>query len=295
MLNSLLGEQVEQVYDCPAGMPSIYADRGSIEQVLINLAVNARDAMPHGGTLRIGISHVVWSKTDAEANPAREPGEYVCLTVTDNGTGMPREVAERIFEPFYTTKEVGKGTGVGLAIIHGVVRQHCGRIEVETKRGRGTTFRIYLPACDLPPCDNVKKSGKIEKEFAHGTERILVVEDEPALRELVEAILKEAGYHVLVAPDGPNALKIWAEKRDDIDLLITDMVLPSGMLGSAIAAKFREERPDLRLMFTSGYSPDHAGQIIDPAIPFLQKPYQPAELLRLAREALQGLSVKRSG
>jgi len=214
------------------------------------------------------------------------PGRFICLNVTDTGCGMERATLARIFEPFFTTKEVGKGTGLGLATVYGIVKQHQGWIEVNSQPAAGTTFRVYFPASDKPVDAPVEKTTRGNK-VRGGNETILVVEDEPVLRELARMILKDYKYEVLEAASGHEALQVWEKHKGQIDLLLTDMVMPEGMTGRELAEKLRREKPDLKVIYTSGYSSDVMGhENATRDIKFLQKPYPPPELAQAVRECL---------
>ncbi len=292
MLRRLLGDHVALEVACPDDLPAIVGDPGNVELVLMNLAVNARDAMPNGGTVRIEALPMSRSPQDCDPIPERKPGDYVRLSVSDTGCGMSPEILARVFEPFFTTKEIGKGTGLGLATVYGIVRQHDGWIDVKSEPGTGTTFDVFFPcsasaveAPDLPASATPAPIG--------GTETILVAEDEPALRELVQAVLEDAGYHVLLAEDGPSALSLFAERGDGVDLVITDMMMPGGISGRDLAAQLQARKAGLRVIYTSGYSADLMGQSAPRAdeIHFLQKPYDPDTLLHIVRACLGDCAV----
>jgi len=286
MLQRLLGEDIEFALNLTVGLPGVVADAGMIEQIIMSLAVNARDAMPRGGKLAIGTSSTWIDEFYPRRNREAPPGQHVCLTVTDTGSGMDAAILDHIFEPFFTTKEVGKGTGLGLATVYEIVRKHNGWIEVSSQVGEGTTFKIFLPAIgkaiEAPAGDTAFLT------VAGGHETILVVEDEPALREMVRLILEEYGYHVLEAQSGVQALKVWAEHPEQIDLLLTDMKMPEGMNGRELAEKLLHEQPVLKVVYTSGYSRDVAGPdlMLKEGVMFLQKPYHPKTLARTVRDCL---------
>jgi two-component system NtrC family sensor kinase len=286
MLRELVGEHIVVETDCAAGLPLIYADRGMMEQVVMNLAVNARDAMGHGGRLALGSSPVTVTAEMAKGNRDARPGLFARLTVSDTGCGINPEALAHLFEPFFTTKEVGKGTGLGLATVYGIVKQHQGWIEVQSQPGAGTTFHIYFPpaAATSPPPPEPKP----ETPSPHGTETILVAEDEPTLREMVSDILTQHGYHVLEASSGPAALEVWRREHTRIDLLLTDMVMPGGMMGTDLAEELHRNNPALKVIYTTGYSPGSTGlqDAISKGINLLPKPFSPNALAQYVRECL---------
>jgi two-component system, cell cycle sensor histidine kinase and response regulator CckA len=287
MLGRILGEDIKVQFNYSSTTPLVHADVGMLEQVLLNLAVNSRDAMPLGGRLTINISVLDISSQDVAAHPGGRAGSFVCLSVIDTGCGIEPENLPRIFEPFFTTKEVGKGTGLGLATVYGIVKQHEGWIEVATELNAGTTFRVFLPASDEPAASADEASSEISA--GRGTETILVVEDEAPVRELVCNILRTHGYHVLEADCGNTALAIWREQRDRIDLLLTDLVMPDGMTGRDLAARAQSDKPGLKAIFTSGYSADIIGKdfVLQEGLNFLQKPYHPHKLAAAVRKCLE--------
>ena len=286
MLHRLLGDDIALDSNFAEGIPPVEADVGMIDQIIMNLSVNARDAMPKGGRLTISTTAVAIDEGYVQQHPDARPGRFICLNVTDTGCGMERATLARIFEPFFTTKEVGKGTGLGLATVYGIVKQHQGWIEVNSQPGAGTTFRVYFPASDKPVDAPVEKTTRGNK-VRGGNETILVVEDEPVLRELARMILKDYKYEVLEAASGHEALQVWEKHKGQIDLLLTDMVMPEGMTGRELAEKLRREKPDLKVIYTSGYSSDVMGhENATRDIKFLQKPYPPPELAQAVRECL---------
>jgi CheY-like chemotaxis protein len=288
MLGRLLGEDIAlEVLPAP-GEAVVRADAAMMEQVLLNLAVNARDAMPRGGRLTVRLSRETVAPPPTPGKAPRAAGPFVCLTVTDTGCGIAPEILPRIFEPFFTTKEVGKGTGLGLATVYGIVQQHEGWIEVESQLGRGTTFRIYLPEADGAA---ERQAGDVPARAAgRGRETILVVEDEPAVRELVRDLLSQHGYRVLEAENGPRALEVWREHKARIALLLTDVVMPESMNGRELAEQLCRERPGLKVIFTSGYSADVLGreQLLERGIRYVQKPFHPKSLVQAVRDCLDG-------
>ncbi|MEK7707472.1 MAG: PAS domain S-box protein, partial [Verrucomicrobiota bacterium] len=292
MLGRILGEDIALEMRYWPEPPLIRADAGMMEQVLLNLTVNARDAMPRGGQLYIGISVEDIGTLHTSRHPDAHPGQFVCLTVTDSGTGIPPEILGRIFEPFFTTKEVGKGTGLGLATVYGVVKQHQGWIEVESELGRGATFRVYLPPADKSVEDNEEAAAEIV--VRGGNETILVVEDEPPVRELVCSLLKGHGYRVLGAESGVRALEVWRDHKDEIALLLTDVVMPDQINGRELAEKLWAERPGLKVIFTSGYSSDVVGKdwVLRHGLRYVQKPYHPRKLALAVRDCLDATDLR---
>ena len=285
MLQRLLGDDIALESNFADNLSPVDADVGMIDQIIMNLSVNARDAMPKGGRLTISTSAVTVDEAYVQQHPDARPGRFICLNVTDTGCGMERATLARIFEPFFTTKEVGKGTGLGLATVYGIVKQHQGWIEVNSQLGAGTTFRVYFPTSDKT-VDAPEKPAR-EDKVRGGHETILVVEDEPVLRELAGMILTDYEYEVLEAATGHEALQVWEKHKGKIDLLLTDMVMPEGMSGRELAERLRRQKPELKVIYTSGYSADVMGQengVRD--IKFLQKPYPPPELAQAVRDCL---------
>jgi two-component system cell cycle sensor histidine kinase/response regulator CckA len=284
MLQRLLGEDIVLGVHYAANLPPVHADPGMLEQVLLNLAVNSRDAMPKGGQLEITLKAVALDRERIRAHSQARPGTFVQLSVTDTGTGIPPEILERIFEPFFTTKDVGSGTGLGLPTVYGIVQQHHGWIEVRSEVGHGTAFDIYLPASDQPaaviPIQNKTTRG--------GRECILLVEDEDPLRELVRSVLEAYGYKVIEAASGRLALDVWKGCSTSVDLLLTDIVMPDGVTGSDLADALKQEKPGLRVLFSSGYSSDIIGKdfVLSDGVNFLQKPYNPHTLAQTVRDCL---------
>lgn len=285
MLPRMLGEQIKlETHFCPA-LPSIAADTSMIEQVVMNLMINSRDAMPKGGKLVIETSAVEIDSAHVRKNPEARTGAFICLTVIDTGCGMERKLLQRIFEPFFTTKAVGEGTGIGLATVYGIVKQHHGWAEVESEVGVGTTFKIFLPVAH----DEIAAVPAAPKPeiIISGKETILIVEDEVNLLELAQTVLQRYQYHILTASSGAEALRVWDEHAGRIDLLLTDMIMPGGMTGNDLAAELKKRKPGLRVIFTSGYSSELVGKDFKQgSTDFLPKPYQPQQVARMVRDAL---------
>jgi two-component system cell cycle sensor histidine kinase/response regulator CckA len=289
MLHRLLGENIALKLECGARLPLVEGDVGMIEQIIVNLALNARDAMQEQGRLTISTRAVEIDSSAAQRNTEARPGHFITLRVVDTGCGMSPETLERIFEPFFTTKEVGKGTGLGLSTVYGIVKQHQGWIEVESQVGRGTTFQIFLPY--VPRSVQAPAAAPTPAEASKivgGTETILVVEDEPALRKLVRRILTLYGYRVLEAANGKEALGVWRQHASEVQLLLTDMVMPEGPAGLELAESMKSEQPKLKVIYTSGYSMDLQGrhQELREGVNFLPKPYHPPTLARVVRNCL---------
>jgi two-component system, cell cycle sensor histidine kinase and response regulator CckA len=287
MLQRLLGETISLEFRSTSEIPAVQADVGMVEQVIMNLAVNARDAMPKGGTLTISTTPIAVDEAYGQTHPEAHPGSFVCLQVADTGFGMNRETLARIFEPFFTTKEVGKGTGLGLATVYGIVKQHGGWIEVVSEPGKGAAFSVFWPAC-AGPAETKPKEDSFTAPVRGGKETILVVEDEPVLRDLAQIILQECGYSVLAASSGPEALEMWAKHHDAIDLVLTDMAMPLGISGVDLARRLLAAKPSLKLIFASGYSMDEVDStfVRNGRASFLQKPYTHVTLAQAIRDCL---------
>jgi signal transduction histidine kinase/CheY-like chemotaxis protein len=292
MLARLIGENIEYGFTPDAKLVSVKADPGQIGQVIMNLVVNSRDAMPHGGNIEVRTRNAVLDRDEARKRHPMEPGEYALLSVTDTGQGMDEETKAHIFEPFFTTKEVGKGTGLGLATVYGIVKQSGGFVWVESAPRKGTTFEIYLPHGQGAKVDEVQKvkPGAIPR----GKETILVVEDEAAVRELACEFLKSAGYSVLEAKNGAEALETIARNTTTIHLVLADMIMPR-MGGAELAERLKKERPELKVLFMSGYS-EHAGEESGKISPqaLLTKPFSIATLIGRVRETLGGLPANKA-
>jgi PAS domain S-box-containing protein len=285
LLRRLIGEDIE-VLTVPANdLGSVKADPGQIEQVIMNLALNARDAMPNGGKLTLETANITLDETYAQRHRPAEPGRYVMLAVTDTGHGMSAETQARIFEPFYTTKEIGKGTGLGLSMVYGIIKQSGGNIWVYSEPDRGTSFKIYLPRVDQP----VELTGAEtrSKTVQRGTETILLVEDDPQLRQLSSSVLTHCGYKVLAAGGPEEGLAICKENHRDIRLLVTDVVMPR-MNGRQLAEQIAQISPSVKVLYISGYTSNaivHYG-VLDPGLWFLPKPFTLSALVAKVREVL---------
>ena len=287
MLQRVIGEDVALEVQCAAGLPMVRADNGMMEQVLVNLAVNARDAMPKGGKMVVKTVALTITAEAVQQSPEAVLGPAVCLEVSDTGCGIPPDLLPRIFEPFFTTKEVGKGTGLGLATVYGIVKQHRGWIRVSSQVNQGTTFQIFLPA--LAQSKPVPIKAIEPPAAAHGRqESILVVEDETALRDLVVRVLSRQGYRVHAAGSAAEAKGVWRARHEEFDLLVTDILMPGGMTGRELADALQQEKPGLEVIFTSGYSTAVVGRDFEllEGINFLQKPYPPQVLVNLVRQCL---------
>ena len=286
MLQRIIGEDVRmQLHLHPTPLLT-YADAGMLDQVLMNLTVNARDAMPEGGQLIIETGEKDFTPEESAAFPDTKPGRHVCLRVTDTGDGIAPENLPHIFEPFFTTKGPGRGTGLGLATVFGIVKQHHGRVAVESTVGKGTTFLVFLPVNETAPQDGARENEKPKPRG--GTETILLAEDERAVRRLIRITLERAGYQVLEAANGVEAMRLEAQHSGPIHLLFTDIVMPEGISGRELASRMQARNPRLKVIFTSGYSPDIAGQELSPqeAQHFIQKPCLSSQLLETVRQCL---------
>jgi len=286
LLPRLIGEDVELLIHTDEQLGTVRADASQMEQVIMNLAVNARDAMPNGGKLVIETANLDLESSYTTMHPLMKPGPYIRLVVTDNGSGMDAETQSHIFEPFFTTKDKGKGTGLGLATVYGIVKQSGGFIWVYSEFGKGTSFKIYLPRLDQP--EDYTGSPRPSIEAPMGTETVLLAEDEQDVREIAREFLESGGYRVIEARDGKEAIALAAKYRGEIDLLVTDMVMP-GMTGQELAVRLQSELPGLCVVFMSGYSEHAATEMADadPSVRLLTKPFSRTALLRTAREILQ--------
>jgi len=286
MIGRVVGEHIHIENQYASNLPCIEADSGMIEQVVMNLIVNSRDAMPNGGMLRISTTTAQFDAEHVSRHVEALPGPFVCLTVSDTGCGMDAKTLERVFEPFFTTKAVGKGTGLGLATVYGIVKQHKGWLEVTSQPGQGTTFKVYFPAAA-----EAKFSPATAQALAGIScgrrETVFLVEDDAVLREFVREVLIQHNYCVVEAASGAEALRTWDEIKGEVDLLLTDMVMPNGVSGWDLANQLRKRRADLKVIFSSGYSEEVIGSDFDlERAWFLPKPYKPQQLAQMVRRCL---------
>ena len=286
MLHRLLGEKTKLVTELPGGLPNVFADTTSIEQVVMNLTLNARDAMPDGGTITLTTTQRTLS-AEAVLHADARAGDFLCLSVADTGTGMDEITRSRIFEPFFTTKGLNKGTGMGLATVYGIVKQHNGWIELDTAPGKGTTFRVMLPAT------SEKAEREVHVNFAavpdEGSHTILVVEDDASVRSLVVEVLQSYNYHVIEAEHGDAAIALWPSIRARVDLLLTDMVMPGEANGLDVARHCLATKPELKVIYTSGYSSELFGSNVQlqDGVNYLPKPYLSSKLSAIIHTALE--------
>ena len=286
MLGRLLGERIELTMTLDPALRSAKVDIGQIEQVIMNLAVNAGDAMPQGGRLTIKTENANVSELQAQALAGATPGEFIRLSIADTGTGMTDEILQHVFEPFFTTKEVGKGTGLGLAVVYGIIAQHEGWISVESEPGKGSEFSVYLPMHAEEAADDLESEESLDSLCGNG-QRILLVEDEDIVRAAILRTLSQNGYNVFEAASASEALEIYEREDGDFHLLLSDVVLP-GEGGLDLASKLVAERPRLRVLLTSGYTGRESDRAAIGArgFPFLQKPYSAVRLLQAIRDAI---------
>jgi PAS domain S-box-containing protein len=288
MVPQMLGEHITVKIVTAPDLPLINADSGMMEQILINFAINARDAMPNGGRLVITVKGVSLGPEAQRGCAEARPGDYLCLSVADTGCGMSRETMSRIFDPFFTTKPVGKGTGLGLSTVYGIAKQHSGWIEVQSEIGCGTTFHVFIPSSGAGSVAPLP--APVTKALPGGRETVLVVEDEESVCSFVNRVLKAHGYTVHVAQSGVEALALWPQIKPRPDLLLTDLVMPGGVMGRELAERLLEKDPQLKVIYSSGYSPGMAGKDMKlfEGRNFLPKPYDPRRLLQVVRECLDG-------
>ncbi|MGA2786603.1 MAG: response regulator [Verrucomicrobiota bacterium] len=283
MLKRVIGEHITLQCRCAKDLPAVNADVGMIEQILLNLIVNSRDALPQGGSIVIATETVSIDASRAETHPEAQTGEFVCITVRDTGMGIYPEYLPRIFEPFFTTKEAGKGTGFGLATVYGIVKQHRGWIEVSSQVGNGTTFKIFLPASGTGAAIKPVPQKKAIPAGRH--EKILLVEDDADVRTVTRGVLEGSGYQIWEAANGLEALNVWKKNASQIDLLLTDFIMPGGLNGTELAARLRGERPNLKVILMSGYNSDLPGNI-QPHSHILSKPFSLESLTETVRSCL---------
>jgi signal transduction histidine kinase len=288
VLGRVLGETIRLEVKLDPALPALNADAGMIEQILMNLAMNAREAMPEGGVLSIGTTTAQIGESEAACHAGARPGPFICLTIGDTGCGIAPEHLPRIFEPFFTTKAPDAGTGLGLATVFGIVQEHGGWIEVESRPAAGTRFRILLPPVSGQPADHASAPAEPAGLAGKGAETILVVEDEAPVRDLVVAVLEHYGYRVLQADDGATALEVWKWHSQRIALLLTDVVLSDDLSGAELSEQMQREKPGLKVVLMSGYAKEYAGKLFPrrPQVRFIQKPFPPQALEKIVREIL---------
>jgi PAS domain S-box-containing protein len=285
MLKRVIGEHIRIELVQGHRLGKVHADRGMVEQAVMNLCVNARDAMPNGGTLSIETQNVLIGADYCASHPWAKPGRFLLLSVTDTGRGMDRGTIEHIFEPFFTTKEEGHGTGLGLATVYGIVKQHDGMITAYSEPGKGSTFKVYLPLCEV---EAESVGSMIEGAAVGGSETILVAEDDEMVCDLAMKILERVGYRVLTASNGNQAMELFEKRGDEIDLALLDVVMP-GLGGREVHEQMIAARPELKVLFTSGYTENavHTNFVLDQGLTLIQKPYSPDDLLRAVRSVLE--------
>ena len=284
LLRPLIGENIQIEMNLSDQVGVVHADAGHLQQLLMNLCVNARDAMPQGGKLLIKTENLTLDDELCELQRDIEPGRYLVLSVADNGSGIAPEVKDHIFEPFFTTKGVGKGTGLGLPMVYGVVRQHKGTIRVYSEVGLGTTFRIYLPTVDHAVDSSHDTT---HQKSRGGSETILVAEDDPMVRDVAVRILERAGYHTITARDGEEAMELFEQHRDEISLAVLDMVMPR-LGGREVSQRIKTSKPEMQIVYCSGYDPEMSGDacLPDDVSRVVLKPFEPEKLLNIIRHAL---------
>jgi CheY-like chemotaxis protein len=286
MLRRLIPEDIDLRTALAEGLGSVRADPGQIEQVILNLAVNARDAMPEGGRLTIETANVELDELYTRRYPGVRPASYILLAVTDTGVGMEPETQAHLFEPFFTTKLPGIGTGLGLSTVYGIVKQSGGHISVYSEQGRGSTFKVYLPRVVASAAE--EGGAQAAPEAAPGSETVLVVEDEPVLRNLVRRVLARGGYDVLTASNADEAIRVADAHPTPIHLMVTDVVMPGAMNGRDLGRYLAARRPQMRVLYMSGYAENaivHQG-VLDRDVAFLPKPFSPSNLIDKVRAVL---------
>jgi signal transduction histidine kinase len=284
LLSRVIGEDIEMKIAVAPGETAVMADAGQIEQILMNLCTNARDAMQEGGILMVETERVEFDEDYVRKHAFAKPGPYMLLSVSDTGQGMDEQTRSKIFEPFFTTKELGRGTGLGLAIVYGVVKQHNGYINVYSEPGKGTTFRLYFPAVETAA---ETLSAPVYHAIIEGTETVLLAEDEPAVRNLAKTILEEYGYKIILAEDGEDALAKFRASPEAIDLLVLDVMMPKKN-GKEVYDEIRETRPDIKALFMSGYTANviHKKGVLNPDKELIIKPFSPHAFLQKVRQIL---------
>ncbi|MDX1632177.1 MAG: response regulator, partial [Thermoanaerobaculia bacterium] len=286
LLDRLIGEDVRMETARPSAETPVLADPVQIEQVVINLATNARDAMPRGGTLSLELSRVTVSQPVVGATGRLEPGTYALLSVSDTGQGMDDETARKAFDPFFTTKEPGKGTGLGLSTVYGIVEQSGGSVSIVSSPGHGTTVKVYFPIASGTPSEIASPRRPVSSREG-GSETLLVAEDEPAVSALIVSALEARGYRVLLAGDGARALEVWRRHEDEIDMILSDVVMPD-VGGVELVRTLRGEGCRLPVLFVSGHTDDTLGEleVLEEEIDLLEKPFDPDRLVSRVRSAL---------
>jgi len=285
MLARVIGENISLDLHLGNDIGRVMADRSQLEQVLLNLGVNGRDAMLNGGRLMIETSVVDLDNDFVDQHAESQAGEHVLLAVSDTGTGMPEDVRQKIFEPFFTTKEVGKGTGLGLSTVYGIVKQHGGQIYVYSELGKGTTFKIFLPASQSKALEQEKEQAEA---IPAGKETVLLAEDDATIRRMIQLTMESEGYTILAATNGQEAIEISSSYEGDIHLLLTDVIMPK-LNGQELANTVQQSRPEMEVIFMSGYTDDaisHHG-VLEPGVHFIQKPITPSILAKKLREVLK--------
>jgi CheY-like chemotaxis protein len=286
LLRRTLGEGIEIETELPDTLPAVLVDAGQLENAILNLAINARDAMPNGGTLRIAVGRFKADEEYTATRPDTAPGRYVVIEVSDTGVGMTPEVQERAFEPFFTTKDKHKGTGLGLSMVYGFLRQSGGHARLYSEVGHGTSIKLYLPEAEVSDLTRTGQTLNLLHDNRGRSERILVVEDDPQVRRMVVRTLRDLNYETLEADHGTAGLALLRAHGGAIDLLFTDVVMRGGMSGLELAARAREIRPDLKVLLTSGFSEQQVKA--ESPFPLLSKPYRKVQLAQAVRRALSG-------
>jgi CheY-like chemotaxis protein len=287
MVQNLLGEDIKLTLLLDPTLKEVKSNSGLINQLIINLVTNARDAMPNGGKLTISTENIVLYENESKTIPYSQPGKFVCLTLTDTGVGMDQDSIHRMFEPFFGTKEVGKGTGLGLSVVYGIIKQHEGWINVESKPGKGSTFKIYFPVTSEKVEEKTRETIKKEQFYGAG-KTILVVEDEEIVRELASRVFRENGYIVFEAANSQEAMAIFEREKGEFHLVFSDVVMP-GENGIQLVNNLLLQKPELKVLFSSGYTDDKSQRalIAEKGFKFLQKPYTPDELLQKVEQIIE--------